>query len=172
MIMWPFTNSDIVVEGARITDSHDLADIHQDAFPRGWTADEFVRLMESDNVRVMKCKRPATFFRPKSSRPKGFVLTRVAANEAEILTIAVAKEARGFGLGKALMRAVIDDLYADRIDSLFLEVDENNIKAISLYKSLDFIEVGERKSYYATKTHNKNAAPQRPRALVMRCDLR
>lgn len=171
-MMWPFIPDETVVEGARVSDAVDLADIHADAFAHRWSADEFVRLLESGNVLALHCRRPATLFRPASSRPRGFVMARFAADEAEILTIAVAKNARGLGLGKALMRAIMSDLYADRIKYLFLEVDETNEAAIALYRSLRFEEVGERKSYYAPAESGGAAAPHRPRALVMRADLR
>ena len=88
------------------------------------------------------------------------------------MTIAVAKDARGYGLGKALMRAVMGDLYADRIPKLFLEVDETNEAAVSLYKSLGFKQVGEREAYYKPVDRDDGYAPTRPRALVMRCELR
>lgn len=166
-----FSAQDIVVEGSRLKDCHDLSDIHHDCFPRGWSAAEFTRLMENGNVRALQARRPATWLRPKSHEPKGFVLVRMAADEAEILTIAVSRSARGLGLGRRLMEAIMRDLYADRIINLFLEVDETNRAALALYRSLGFAEVGERQSYYTVESE-RNKADNRHRALVMRCDLR
>lgn len=169
-MMWSLGVGDIAVEGARTQHASDLASIHQECFDRGWTASDFLHLLESDTVRGLHARRPATLFFPRSAEPRGFVLTRIAADEAEILTIAVAKSARRYGLGKALMQAVMSDLYADRVPSLFLEVDENNAAAIGLYRSLGFKQVGKREAYYSAK-NNKNAQGVRTGALVMRCDL-
>ena len=171
-MMWPFMPTPIMVEGARASDAADLATVHADAFNHHWSSDELISMIESDTIRALQCRRPATWFRPASLEPKGFVLARVAADEAEILTIAVAKDARGLGLGKALMRAIMSDLYADRIKNLFLEVDATNEAAVALYYGLKFEEVGERKSYYAPNKSDGDETLSRPRALVMRADLR
>ena len=173
-MIWSLGAGDIVVEGSRTKHASALAGIHKDCFPRGWSASEFLHLLESDNVRGLQARRPATMFLPASKDPRGFVLTRIAADEAEILTIGVAKSARRYGLGKALMRAVMSDLYADRVPSLFLEVDETNAGAIHLYNGLGFSIVGERKAYYSAQgggQNGGNAPDARTRALVMRCDL-
>lgn len=171
-MMWPFIAGDITVEGSRASDALDLANVHADAFTHNWSGDEITRMIDSDNIRALQCKRPSTWLRPTSLGPKGFVLARVAADEAEILTIAVANDARGLGLGKTLMRAIMSDLYADRIKHLFLEVDETNEAAVALYHGLKFKEVGERKSYYTADKSNGDETRPRPRALVMRADLR
>lgn len=171
-MMWPFVSGDIVIETAQPLDATELANIHADAFTHNWSADELARMIENDNIRTLQCRRPATWLRPASSTPKGFVMARVAADEAEILTIAVAKDARGLGLGRALMRAIMGALYADRIKHLFLEVDATNEAALALYRGLRFEEVGERKSYYAPVERNGNETATRPRALVMRVNLR
>ena len=173
-MIWSFGTGDIVVEGSRTSHASQLASIHKDCFPRGWTASEFIHLLESDTVRGLQARKPATMFLPASQDPRGFVLTRIVGDEAEILTIGVAKSARRYGLGKALMRAVMSDLYADRIPTLFLEVDETNEAAIKLYQGLGFNQVGERKAYYSAQDEGQNGGNDegsRTRALVMRCDL-
>lgn len=173
-MIWSLGAGEIVVEGSHTSHASQLAGIHKDCFPRGWTASEFIHLLESDNVRGLQACRPATMFFPRSQDPRGFVLARIAADEAEILTIGVAKSARRYGLGKALMRAVMSDLYADRVPTLLLEVDEMNTAAIHLYTGLGFTKVGERKAYYSRQGEGQsggNDQDARTRALVMRCDL-
>jgi ribosomal protein S18 acetylase RimI-like enzyme len=64
----------------------------------------------------------------------GFVMARAAAGEAEILTIAVAPDWQGHGLGRKLMDAVLAKAHRDRIEAVFLEVDETNKPAIALYR--------------------------------------
>ena len=78
----------------------------------------------------------------------GFILTRLAADEAEVLTIAVAPRRRGKGIAAGLMRANMKALAAKGAKSLFLEVEAENVAALALYRRLAFETVGERKSYY------------------------
>jgi [ribosomal protein S18]-alanine N-acetyltransferase len=95
----------------------------------------------------------------------GFVLSRVAADEAEILTIAVAPQWRRRGIASSLLAPHLSELAATRINRLFLEVDVGNTAARALYASFGFEEVGERKAYYRT------ASARLVGALVMRRDL-
>ena len=103
--------------------------------------------------------------RQGAAGPVGFVLARLAAGEAEILTVAVARAHRRQGLGWRLMDAVLRELHAQRAEALFLEVDETNAPAIALYRRLGFFEVGKRPSYYQGRRRQTGA-------LVMRRDLR
>ncbi|MFV0279637.1 MAG: GNAT family N-acetyltransferase [Rhodoblastus sp.] len=79
----------------------------------------------------------------------GFVLSRRAADEAEILTIAVAPGARGAGLATALLGNHLSRLARLGVSNLFLEVDESNRPALALYRRYGFEQVGRRPAYYA-----------------------
>ncbi len=87
------------------------------------------------------------------------VLLRVAADEAEILTIGVA--ARRQGLGTALMAAALAAARAQGAAAMFLEVAADNAAARGLYGNLGFAAAGQRRGYYA------NGAD----ALLLRRDL-
>lgn len=78
----------------------------------------------------------------------GFVVARVASDEAEILTLAVAPAARGKGLGRALLNAVIAEARQRGAGAIFLEVGTDNPAALALYAGLGFANVGSRKGYY------------------------
>ena len=67
--------------------------------------------------------------------------------EAELLLITVAKQAQGKGLGRLLLNTVIHQL-SGKVHDLFLEVRSNNQRAIGLYESLGFNQLGVRKNYY------------------------
>lgn len=139
-----------------------IAAIHGEAFARGWSDGEIEALMRQDNVAALAAECRNVFGHRNAA---GFVLFRSAADEAEILTIAVNKANRRRGVGGALMDETIRRLYAERIGSLFLEVDSGNVAAIALYEALEFIAVGERSGYYA-----QGSTPARG-ALVMRRDI-
>lgn len=78
----------------------------------------------------------------------GFLLCREAAGEAEILTVAVAPEARGQGLGRLLIEAAAARFLAAGTGAIFLEVAADNAAALALYGKLGFRTVGLRPGYY------------------------
>ncbi len=138
-----------------------LAMLHREDFIRPWTGDEFSDLLAQKTVFGF-----AAFETGKGrAGPVGFVLARLAAGEAEILTVAVSRAHRRQGLGRQLMDAVLRRLHAQRAEALFLEVDETNAPAIALYRRLGFREVGKRPAYYQAGDNRKASA------LVMRRDL-
>ncbi len=96
----------------------------------------------------------------------GFLLSRLAADEAEILTIAVQPRRRGQGIARKLMTESMSRLQVAGARSWFLEVESQNVAALALYKRFGFARVGERKSYY--RTADGNAAT----AFILRRDLR
>ena len=75
------------------------------------------------------------------------VLLRVAADEAEILTIGVA--ARRQGIARALMAAALERARAQGARTMFLEVAADNGAARGLYEMLGFAPAGLRQGYYA-----------------------
>jgi ribosomal-protein-alanine N-acetyltransferase len=84
----------------------------------------------------------------KAGELQGFILSRRAADEAEILTIAVKPRKRGLGIAGRLMRANMAQLQAAGAKTWFLEVEAQNTAALALYDRFGFEKVGERKSYY------------------------
>ena len=84
---------------------------------------------------------------------------RFAADEAEILTIAVHSRYRGRGYGRLLMEDVIRRLYRERIATLFLEVDRTNRRRRPPLSALGFEVAGERQNYYAS-TEGTATAPR------------
>jgi ribosomal-protein-alanine N-acetyltransferase len=132
-------------------DTAPLAVLHAASFAKSWDAAAIAALLAT----------PGTFAFHHSH---GFVLARVAGEEAEILTLAVAPEKRGQGLGGALLRAAIIKAQELGAQTLFLEVGADNPSALALYARLGFTKVGMRKGYYAS-------APGGADALVLRLPL-
>lgn len=140
-----------------------LVPIHAEGFARAWTGDEFASLLGERGVLAFGARRESLF---RFRRLVGFALIRIAADEAEILTLAVKEQNRGRGIGRLLMEEALRALYRERIASCFLEVDRSNRTAVGLYRSLGFETVGERKGYYRSAEGDDGAA------LVMRVQLR
>jgi ribosomal-protein-alanine N-acetyltransferase len=85
----------------------------------------------------------------QQDQPLGFALGRVQADQAEILTIAVRPGARGQGVGRALLNALLTEAAKRGALDLFLEVAEPNAAARALYAGAGAKEVGRRRRYYA-----------------------
>lgn len=80
----------------------------------------------------------------------GLLLGRAVAGEAELLTIAVAPEARRRGLGRKLVSRFVYQAQLRGAERAFLEVAADNPAAIALYESAGFAPAGRRKGYYLT----------------------
>lgn len=78
----------------------------------------------------------------------GCVLARVAADEAEILTLAVAPGQRRRGVGCGLLRHARARAAALGAATLFLEVSAGNGAAVALYAAAGFVACGRRLKYY------------------------
>jgi ribosomal-protein-alanine N-acetyltransferase len=147
-------------------DLDEMADVHAEAFSRTWSADDFAALLTGEGVFAIALRRRSPF---GARSLVGFVLVRAAADEAEILTIAVRGGARRRGHGRRLMDEALRRLYRDRVAACFLEVDRGNAAAVSLYRALGFAVVAERPRYYAAPPSGGAGAGA---ALVMRLQLR
>jgi ribosomal-protein-alanine N-acetyltransferase len=96
---------------------------------------------------------------------RGFAISRLAADEAEMLTIVVARSWRGRGVGRDLLREHLSRATLSGARAVFLEVDRDNAAAIALYARFGFVKVGQRQGYYR-RPDGKPAT-----ALIMRKDL-
>jgi len=118
---------------------HALAEIHATAFPAGeaWPAAMIAGHLGMPGVFAL------------IDEAGGMVLARTAADEAEILTLAVAPAARRHGLGRALVNATAAAARAQGATRLFLEVSARNEAARALYQAAGFKRAGLRRRYYA-----------------------
>lgn len=153
--LWGGDRPDLSDATAR--DAAAIATLHATAFRRGWS-DEEVEQMLTDRAVVAHRVR-------LGRKTAGFVMSRQAADEAEILSIAVASRARGRGIARQLLNLHLRRLAGLGTRTVFLEVDEHNTAAIRLYDSAGFREVARRPNYYP-HPDGKTAA-----ALVLRRDL-
>lgn len=87
----------------------------------------------------------------ESSAPIGFVLTRKAADEEELLLIAVLPDHRRRGLGEVLIRKLFENARERGTDRIFLEMRQGN-PAVHLYEKVGFTPIGKRPNYYRLST--------------------
>ena len=151
------SRADAAVEPAGTRDAANLAHLHRASFHRGWDADEFEQIL---------IERSALAHRLRLGRSTiGFIVSRSAADEAEILSVAVAQKYRGRGFSRGLLRTHLGHLAGRGIKTVFLEVEENNRPARALYERAGFRVVGRRERYY------KDSSGEELNAVVMRRDL-
>lgn len=163
---WPISDRQPVVSPAKPDDLQQCADIHAASFVTGWGDGEIAAMLSAKNTHCLVAKSGRL-----KSHVVGFLIYRISAKEAEILTIAVQHKHRGLGVGAKLLEEMIRHCLADRLEEVFLEVDAANRQAISLYQKEGFKKVGERKGYYKQPPSLSASEPNAADALIMRLDL-
>jgi ribosomal-protein-alanine N-acetyltransferase len=146
-----------VVEPATLRDASHLAQLHGASFHRGWGEGEFEGMLAERNTLVHRLRLRRKIV--------GFAVSRLAADEAEILSIAVAPGHRGRGLSHNLLLTHLGHLAGRGVRAVFLEVEENNQPARRLYQWAGFAVAGRRERYY------REANGEQLNALLMRRDL-
>jgi ribosomal-protein-alanine N-acetyltransferase len=135
--------SGFVIEPGSVLDLGDVMRVMENsfdpAFGEAWTAPQCAGLLPMPGVWLTLAR--------ESAAPVGFTMSRLAAGEAELLLLAVRRDAQRRGAGLKLLERFIADARTRGASRLHLEVRDGN-DAISLYKQLDFREVGRRKNYY------------------------
>ncbi|MGH6677481.1 MAG: ribosomal protein S18-alanine N-acetyltransferase [Bradyrhizobium sp.] len=129
-----------LIEAATSADAPRLAQIHGASFHRGWGEAEFEHMLSEQNTLAHRVRR--------GRRTIGFAISRIGADEAEILSIALDPRFRGQGLSRHLLLMHLGHLAGRGVRSIFLEVEENNQPARHLYERAGFIVVGGRERYY------------------------
>jgi len=145
-----------VIEPATIRDAPRLAQLHGTSFHRGWGESEFERMLAERNTLVQRLRLGRKII--------GFAVSRMGADEAEILSIAIDTGHRGKGYSRNLLLTHLGHLAGYGVRSIFLEVEENNHPARRLYQWAGFTVVGRRERYYRQDGEQLNA-------LLMRRDL-
>jgi ribosomal-protein-alanine N-acetyltransferase len=156
-----FSRPEAALSDARPRDAAAIAALHGASFRRGWSDQEVEGLLVDRGVIAQRALVGRTF--------AGFIMARLAADEAEILSVAVARNQRGRGLARQLLNLHLRRLAGFGVRTVYLEVDEHNTPAIKLYGRAGFREVSRRPNYYplpGAKAGAKAAA-----ALVLRRDI-
>ena len=129
---------------ATARDATAIAAVHAASFQRGWGEDEVHQLLIDRAVVGHRLLQ--------GHKVVGFVLSRLAAGEAEILSIAIALQQRGRGLARPLLDQHLRRLAGLGARVVFLEVGEHNAAARALYRRAGFYQVGRRERYYPGST--------------------
>jgi len=113
--------------------------IEQASFTDPWSVRDFRECVASDVVFLVAATRGGV---------DGYVIAQDAADEGEILNLAVAPARHRGGIGRALVEQVLRTLAERGVRQVFLEVRDSNAAARALYEGVGFEEVGRRTRYY------------------------
>jgi [ribosomal protein S18]-alanine N-acetyltransferase len=150
----------LMIRLAQSKDTPAICDIHTASFDRPWGLSEFERMLSEETSLAHVAGEE------RSGKLGAFVLSRIAVDEAEILSIAVRPDRRGEGHSARILVAHHDVLALNGVKTVFLEVETGNGPALALYHRQGYTEVARRDAYY--KRSDGTAAT----ALVMRKTLR
>lgn len=113
----------------------EIANLHKLCFPnKPWSASDFADLKKSGCEIIVS--------------QNGFAVWRNVADEAEIITIGVAPDARRNGIASAMLVIIEKNIKNQGVKKIFLEVASNNIAGKKLYENNGYKVVGMRPKYY------------------------
>jgi len=130
----------ILIKRAEACHLDEIVTLEREIFPDPW----------SKALLMRKIDDPAAIFciAEREGKVLGYAILQGMPPEAEVINIAVYKEARCQGVGHNLLQALLDEAKTQGIATVYLEVRESNADAIALYASQGFKAVGLRKHYY------------------------
>ena len=133
-----------------------LTGIHRQCFTNYWNLDAFSDFFTVAGTYALVAESPF---------PKGMMVYRMLYEQADIITIAVLPEHRRQGIARMLLAEAIRNATEKGCKHMFLDVEDGNNAAISLYEGFGFRHISRRKLYYRQKDGSFTDA------LVMKCKL-
>lgn len=132
----------IKMEMVKLSNDHidEIMQIEVEAYPDAWSRNMFVQELKLD--------KSYFFVALSEGKVIGYAGFWLILDEAHITSLTIRNDYRGHGLGRDLLRFILDMGIDANATMATLEVRETNISACSLYKKMGFDEVGIRKNYY------------------------
>ncbi len=138
--------TEFFIRRTALSDSKALAQIENECFSCPWSEEAIIKAVErKDNI---------YFCAVCGGKVTGYIGSYRVLGEVYINNIAVLKDYRNKGMGKALIKALSDYCKENSCEFCTLEVRKSNINAISLYEKCGFKLVGERKNFYDNPKEN------------------
>ena len=132
---------EIVIEKMSTYDLENIKDILNLEFDDFWNYNILKQELLNENSIYLVAKNSEGLI-------LGFSGVQFILDEADITNIVTRKSFRNKGIGSKLLENLIIASKEKNMSSITLEVNENNIYAISLYKKFNFETTGLRKKYY------------------------
>ncbi len=151
--------TDVTISTLSVGDAEIVARIHELCFDEAWDAATIRKVLAMPGAFGFAAHAD------QASEIAGFALARIVAGECELLSLGVAPNRRGRGIGGELFDAAVVGAYALNAARFYLEVAEDNADALRLYAARGLVSVGRQPDYYRLRNGQRTAA------LTMRCDL-
>lgn len=129
------------IERATLADVPAIVAIERAVFSDPWSSRSFREVVVNPSVYCACARRDGASI-------AGYVVAWFVADEGEIANLAVAPDAWGLGIGRALLDASLTEAASRDIGAVYLEVRDSNTRARALYGSRGFVGIGRRRSYY------------------------
>lgn len=126
----------IRIKVANLNDVAEIYKIENECFSTPWSENSIAESIENENTIL--------YIAELDGETAGYMGVQIFSGEGYVTNVATLKEFRRMGVAKALIKEVMKN----EMEFLTLEVRQSNIPAISLYKSLGFVEVGKRPRFY------------------------
>lgn len=145
----------MMIRQIKQTDLAQVCAIEAEIFTDAWTRQSFEETMQNPESYLLVASGD-------NDTVLGYCCLYVAADEGEIVNVAVCQQARKQGIGYALVNALMNEGKAHGVTFFYLEVRQSNLPAQKLYEKLGFTVAGQRKNFY-----------QKPQehALIMTCEV-
>lgn len=128
------------VSNMTITDFEKIENNLQKDFDDFWNTNILRQELENSNCRYLVAK--------ENNEIIGFVGVLLNIDQAEIMNIVVKKDKRGLGIGKKLLKEIIELVKKNNLSKITLEVNSKNEAAKKMYENIGFEVIGIRKKYY------------------------
>lgn len=136
--------ADVEVFQAGLDDCTAVMDVMHDAFDpafgEAWSLDQLRSILILPGSYL--------FISRIGNTVSGFALARAILDESELMLLAVSRDFRGLGHGIGLVEKVIAESRRRNVKHIFLEMRDDNVPALTLYKEAGFVPVGKRPGYY------------------------
>lgn len=138
-----FSHGPVDIRPGDLADLRAVMDVMEQAFPKtygeGWNNHQCRSMLSMPSAKLLIATRRQSIC--------GFVISRQAADEEELLMIAVSPEYQGLGIGYLLLEHMLQAARTQQVVSVFLEMRADN-PAERLYTKFGFHRIGLRKAYY------------------------
>jgi len=133
-----------IIDEMTTDDLHEVFEIEKASFPDPWSVDLFEAELQSPHSfnLVARCNSPS------HKSVAAYIVYWIAADEMQILDLAVDERFRRQGLARFLLESALKRAALNGAAHAFLEVRRGNEAGISLYNALGFAVIGERRRYY------------------------
>jgi ribosomal-protein-alanine N-acetyltransferase len=121
-------------------DMHDVLTIERACFEQPWTEEDFLSCLRQRNCIGMVAE--------SDHRIVGFMIYELHKAKLRVLNFATAPDAQRQGVGKQMIRRLVDKLSQQRRSEIMVEVRETNLDAQFFFRSQSFKAVCVLRSHY------------------------